>query len=186
MPNEDNDLNMDCVAEGIGDGGGFSETGSSADGDLDSVDFLRQQLQEAETKALRYQADLDNFRRRTRREVDEQLKYAPLPLMSELVDLLDNLHRALDVASSDSGSNGLVEGVKMVAAQFSETLHQNGCKPIEALNQKYDPNLHQAVQMLPHPEVPADHISHVFRAGYQLHDRVIRPSQVVVSTGPAS
>lgn len=162
------------------------QSDAAADSPEKLLEELRNQLKESETKALRFQADLDNFRRRTRRETEEQIKYSALPLMSELLDTVDNLNRALDSANSDSGQGSLLEGVRMVANQLTGILTQYGCHPIEAVGQKFDPKLHQAVQMVASDEHPADHIVQEFRPGYQLYDRVIRPAQVVVSTGSST
>ena len=82
--------------------------------------------------------------------------------------------------------DGLLEGVKMVAQQISTVLENKGCKKIEAVGQPFDPNLHQAVQMQPSDEYESNTVMQELRTGFQLHDRVIRPSQVFVSTGPAN
>ena len=145
---------------------------------------LEEQVQDAEKQHLLAVAELENFRKRSRQATQEQIKYASLPLMSETLEALDNLQRAVDAASDDASSSGLLEGVNMVASQLLSILASHGCKKIESLGKPFDPNLHQAVQMQPSREFPADTVMMELRAGYQLHDRVIRPSQVFVSTGP--
>ncbi len=163
--------------------GDSTQIASGADSPEKLVEILRQQLKESETKALRFQADLDNFRRRTRRETEEQIKYSALPMMSELLDAVDNLNRALESANAETSQGSLLEGVRMVANQLTGILTQYGCHPIEAVGQKFDPKLHQAVQTVVSEEVPANQIVQEFRPGFLLFDRVIRPAQVVVSTG---
>jgi molecular chaperone GrpE len=148
------------------------------------LEQLRGQLAEAENRALRYQADLDNFRRRTRRELDEQLKYASLGLISGILDSLDNLERALSAIPADQADSSVSLGVRMVAQQIHETLRAAGCQKIDAEGQAFDPKLHQAVQTLPSETAPINQVLQEFRTGYQLYDRVIRPAQVVVSSGP--
>lgn len=155
-------------------------------GSSDDVEQLRQELAEAEKKALRYQADLDNFRRRTRREAEDLARYAVLPMVNEILDALDNLRRAIDAGQSGGDTVGLASGVQMVADQISRTLANHGCQPIVSLGQPFDPAQHQAVQMAPSDEYPANHVAAEFRPGFRLHDRVVRPAQVVVSTGPAT
>ncbi len=152
----------------------------------DSAEALRNELAEAEKKALRYQADLDNFRRRTRREAEELARYAAMPLVTEMLDAVDNLNRAIEASATTSQGSALDEGVRMVAAQMQQTLATHGCTPIEAIGQPFDPNLHQAVQMIPSDEVPENHVVHELRSGFRYHERVLRPAQVMVSTGPAS
>ena len=159
---------------------------SDATGEVDEVTALRAQLAEMEKAALRHQADLENFRKRSRAQVQEQLKYASLPLISQMLESVDNLNRATESANDESAdASGIVEGVKMVAQQLSNLLEQQGCKRIEAVGQPFDPNRHQAVQMQPSDEYESNTVMTEIRAGFMLHDRVVRPAQVFVSTGPA-
>jgi molecular chaperone GrpE len=153
--------------------------------DEDSVESLKSKLSEMEKLALRYQADLDNFRKRTRSQTNEQIKYAAMPLLTELLESVDNLNRATEAAQTESEGSGLLQGVTMVATQLQGLLEKNGCQVIESVGQPFDPNCHQAVQMQPSEEHPANTVMHEIRTGYKLHDRVIRPAQVFVSTGPA-
>ena len=145
---------------------------------------LEEQLLDTRKQHLLAVAELENFRKRSRQMTQEQIKYASLPLMSETLEAVDNLQRAVDAAADDASSSGLLEGVNMVASQLRTILASHGCKKIESLGKPFDPNLHQAVQMQPSHEFPANTVMMELRAGYQLHDRVIRPSQVFVSTGP--
>lgn len=147
---------------------------------------LQAQLADAEKRVLLAHADLENFRRRTRRDMQDQLRYASLGLISEILDAVDNLNRAIDAHEKDPGTNGLVEGVKLVAQQLASTLQNQGCKKIEAVGQPFDPTLHQAVQIQASDEVAPNTVLMDLRPGFQLHDRVIRPSQVFVSTGKQS
>ena len=118
--------------------------------------------------------------------MQDQLRYASVPLMNELLEAVDNLHRAIDAHEKDPSSEGLLEGVRLVAQQISTILENNGCKKIESVGQPFDPNLHQAVQMQPSNEFAANSVMRELRTGFQLHDRVIRPAQVFVSTGPST
>lgn len=162
----------------------FGQANEAQDNDSGAQDW-QAQLQEANDKALRYQAELDNFRRRTRREMEEQLKYACLPLINDLLEVQDNLQRALE-AAADQANSGLAQGVQMVAMQLSQLLNAKGCHQIETVGCNFDPNAHQAAQMVHHEDVPVNQIIQELRAGYRLHDRVIRPAQVVISKGPNS
>ena len=172
------EADLDALTEQIGSLG-ESKNDPQQPGD----ENLQAQLADAEKRVLMAQADLENFRRRHRREMGDQLKYASLNLMSEVIESVDNLQRAIESYESDPNGDGLVEGVKMVAQQISAVLESHGCKKIEAVGQEFDPNLHQAMQMQPSKEHPANVVMMDLRSGYQLHDRVIRPSQVFVSTG---
>jgi molecular chaperone GrpE len=163
-----------------------AELAGKSTGPAGEVDALRSQLLDAENRALRYQADLDNFRRRTRREMDEQLKYASLSLINGILDSLDNLERALSSIPREQAETGLAQGVRMVAHQIHETLREAGCQKIEAVGQSFDPKLHQAVQTQVNAAVPVNEVVHELRTGYQLYERVVRPAQVIVSSGPSS
>ena len=152
--------------------------------DEQSPASLKQKLAEAEKLLLLAQADLENFRRRTRRDTQDQIRYAALGLMNELLEVSDNLQRAIEAAESDPASGGLLDGVKMVAQQIFAVLENHGCKKIDAVGQPFDPQVHQAVQMYPSDDVPANSVMQELRTGFELHDRVIRPAQVFVSAGP--
>ncbi len=150
-----------------------------------TVESLQAELADAEKRVLMAHADLDNFRRRTRRDQQDSLKYATLPMMGQILEALDNFDRAMEAHEQDPSGTGLLDGVKMVAQQISDILTEKGCKKIEAVGQPFDPNKHQAMQMQPSDEYEANIVMMDLRPGFELHDRVIRPSQVFVSTGPA-
>jgi molecular chaperone GrpE len=158
----------------------------SAFEEVSELEQLKSELADAEKRILLAQADLDNFRRRMRKEMQDQLKFASTGLITELLESVDNLGRAIDTHQPDANSAGLVQGMKMVFQQLSQTLQTHGCKKIEAIGQPFDPNLHQAVQMQPSADVPPNTVLADLRPGFMLHDRVIRPSQVAVSSAPQS
>ncbi len=148
-------------------------------------DDLETELAEAQGRALRAQAELENFRKRSRREIEEGQKYSKIPLIRDLLPVIDNLERALEAASQDAAAGTLKEGVQMVAQQLQSMLAQHHCVPIDAEGTPFDPNFHEAISELPHPDVERGHIAIVHQVGYRVHDRVVRPSQVIVSSGPA-
>ena len=151
-----------------------------------TVENLQAQLADAEKRVLLAHADLENFRRRNRREMQDQVRYASLALMTEILESVDNLQRAIESYETEPNGDGLAEGVKLVSQQIAACLENHGCKKIDAVGQPFDPNLHQAIQMQPSSEYAANLVAADLRPGFQLHDRVIRPSQVFVSTGPDS
>lgn len=154
--------------------------------ELSEVEQLQAQVADAEKRVLIAHADLENYRKRTRRDMQDQMKYASLRLMNELLESVDNLQRAIESYQQEPNGDGLAEGVAMVSSQISKVLEDHGCKKIEAVGQTFDPNLHQALQMQPSDEHEANIVMQDLRAGFQLHDRLIRPAQVFVSTGPAT
>ncbi len=158
-----------------------TQVGASAEEQLAK---LRQELDEMKDRALRAAAELDNYRKRAQRELQDALRYANMPLLSDLLPVLDNVHRALDSAEKTAVTGPLVEGIKMVAQQLEGVLARHHCKPIDALYSPFDPNLHEAVMQQPSAEHPPNTVVAVVQRGYRLHDRVVRPSQVIVSAPP--
>lgn len=126
-------------------------------------------------------ADLENYRRRVQKEFDQERRFAALPLARDLLPALDNLHRALEAARNGGDVKQLVQGVQMVARQFDDILGRHSVVPIAAAGQPFDPNLHQAIQQLPAPDKPPMTVLSECERGYKMHDRVIRPSSVIVS-----
>lgn len=154
----------------------------------EEMERLRAEVEAANKHALQAQADAENFRKRMRRDLEEQLRFAALPLIGDLLQVRDNLHRALDAASLGSEStpaSGLRDGVAMCVKQLDDVLKKYGATEIPAEGQPFDPNCHEAISQMPSPDHPQGTILHVATPGFRLHDRVIRPSQVVVSGGPA-
>ena len=134
---------------------------------------------------LRLRAEIENVRSRTARELSEQSRYASLPLVRDLLPVMDNIDRALDAAAKSGESSPLVEGFRLVRQQLAAVLQQHNFREIPALGEPFDPQFHAAILQQPSSDVPANHVTMVTQPGYQVHDRVVRPSQVIVSSGPA-
>jgi molecular chaperone GrpE len=148
------------------------------------IEKLRTDLEEAGDRLLRAQAELDNYRKRARRELEDSLRYATMPLLRDLLPLIDNLGRALAAAEKSSEKSGLIDGVKLVAQAFESVLARHDCKRIDALGKPFDPAFHEAILQQPSPDHPPQTVLLVAQDGYTLHDRVVRPAQVIVSTAP--
>ncbi len=147
---------------------------------------LEQQVHEANDRALRSHAELENFRKRSQRELVDERRYAVVPFARDLLAVVDNLERAIEVAEKSPDGSALLDGVKLVADQLESVLQSHQCVRIETVGTPFDPNFHQAIAQEPSDEHPAGVITRETQAGYKLHDRVIRPAQVFVSTGPAT
>jgi len=137
-------------------------------------------------RVLRLQADMENLRARTTRELNEQQRYAAMPILRDLLPVVDNIERAIEAAEKSGEAKSLLDGFKLVHQQLLTLLAQHHCKPIEALAEPFDPQIHAAILQQPNEKIPAQHVAHVAQVGYLLHDRVVRPTQVIISTGPAS
>lgn len=150
------------------------------------VDQLKTELTAAEKRALVAAADLENYRKRANKQIQDQVKYASLNMMNELLESVDNLNRAVEAAEKEDANSALLLGVKMVSDQILNILKSNDCEQIESVGQPFDPNQHEAIQMRPSDEFEANTVMMEIRTGYKLHERVVRPAQVFVSTGPAT
>ncbi len=138
-------------------------------------------MEAAKDRAIRCHAELDNYRKRAARELEERLQYANMSLLRDLVPVLDNVERAIQAAEQNADADALLHGFKMVQQQVEEVLTRHDCRRIEALHLPFDPHVHHAVMQQPSDEHPANTVLMVTQNGYQLHDRVVRPSQVIVS-----
>ncbi|QDU29654.1 heat shock protein GrpE [Anatilimnocola aggregata] len=150
------------------------------------IDQLQAELKKAQDELLRQQAEFENFRKRKAREMEEERKYTILPFARDLLPVVDNLERALDAAAQSGDTTSLRDGVKMVSAQLMNVLAQHHCERIPGVGAEFDPNYHQAIAQEATSEYAAGTVSREAQVGYKLYDRVVRPAQVFVSTGPAS
>jgi molecular chaperone GrpE len=144
-----------------------------------------QQVQESHERFLRAAAELDNFRKRKEREISDLRKYANQALLRELLAVVDNLERALASARESGHPESLMEGVEMTLKELLKIFDQFGVKPIEALEQPFDPNHHEAVMQEPSDAFPSNTVIKELQKGYLLRDRLLRPAMVVVSTESA-
>lgn len=140
-------------------------------------------LDEANDQLLRARAEFDNYRKRVARETQRIRKTAAESLITDLLPALDNLELALQ--HSESNSDGLLEGILMVQKQFKDALERNGLKPIAAMNEPFNPRVHEAVAHIPSSEETKDMILEEYQRGYFLGEQVLRPSKVVVGAGLA-
>jgi molecular chaperone GrpE len=157
---------------------------ADADGD-DSMAGVQADLDRFRDLAMRTQADFQNYKKRCAREKEEALKYANTSLLERLVAIVDNFELGLEAARSEGEKSPVFSGMSLVLKQLQDFLADNGLQPIEAVGQKFDPNLHEAIGHEPSNEVPEGKVIRQSRRGYRLKDRLLRPSSVVVSSGPA-
>ena len=108
-----------------------------------------------------------------------------MAIIRALLPVIDNMDRAIEAAKQNDEAASLLEGFQLVRQQLLTVLEQHHCNPIEAVGKPFDPQIHEAILQQPSDEQPANHILQETQTGYQLHDRVVRASQVIISTGPA-
>jgi molecular chaperone GrpE len=144
---------------------------------------LREEIDDLRDRALRAQAELENFRKRMRREMEDERKYASMPLLRDLLPVVDNVRRAIAAGEKTPEAAAVVDGFKMVLQQLENVLAQYQARRIEALHQPFDPHYHAAIGQQPSLEFPPNTVILVAQEGYLLHDRVLRPAQVMISKG---
>jgi molecular chaperone GrpE len=165
---------------------------------LDEHSALRdalQKLAQAETlimhqkdEVLRVQAEMQNLRRRTELDVEKAHKFGQEKLSAELLAVMDNLERALQVAvdRENESVKSLLQGVELTLKSFSDCFRKFGIAQLDPLGEPFDPQVHQAMVMQENPNVDPDTVTAVMQKGYTLHGRVLRPAMVMVSKAPSA
>ena len=130
-------------------------------------------------------ADLENYRRRVQREMDEARTFQALPLARDLLPGLDNLQRAIQAAEANEAAVDLVAGVRMVLEQVIGVLARHGVEPIPALGEAFDPGVHEAIQQVPSDEHEPMTVIEEVEQGFRIGERVVRPAKVIGTMAPA-
>jgi len=137
---------------------------------------------EIQDKLLRSQADFENMRKRLEREKQDFLKYANEGIVLELLNVLDDLERVINLAEDKHEDlNAFLKGVEMILAHLYELLKTHGVKPVEAEGKVFDPNYHEALMQVENKDLPENTIIEVLQKGYLMYERVIRTAKVKVS-----
>ena len=144
------------------------------------------QAVEEKDRALRTVAEMENLRRRTALDVEKAHKFALEKFANELLPVLDNLERTLQVADkTNEAVKPLLEGVELTLKSMANSVAKFGVIAIDPQGQLFDPNQHQAMSMIENPDVAPNTVIAVMQKGYELNGRVIRPAMVMVSKAPA-
>jgi len=144
---------------------------------------LEQELAKYKETALRAQADFDNYRKRSAREREETLRYANARLLESLFPVIDNFELGMTAARNAEDGGTIVAGLEMVYRQLQDVLKDNGVEVIDADGQAFDPNLHEALGHEASDEVAEGQVLRQIRKGYRLRERLLRPANVIVSSG---
>ena len=161
------------------------------DPEVGSAEALAKQAADARDKMLRTLAEMENLRKRTNREVADARTYSITGFARDVLEIADNLQRALDAVpaeareNADPGLKALIEGVELTERSLLNALEKNGVKKFDPAGGKFDPNFQQAMFEVPDPSVPNGTVVQVVQAGYMIGDRVLRPALVGVSKGGA-
>ncbi|MED1792390.1 nucleotide exchange factor GrpE [Brevibacillus nitrificans] len=139
------------------------------------------QAEEHQNRMLRAMADMDNLRRRVRKEQEDLAKYASQKIVEELLPILDNFERALAADKDSMTLESLLTGVDMVHRQMVQVFEKEGLAAIAAKGQPFDPHVHQAVMQTQDPEFDSGVVVEELQKGYMFKDRVVRPAMVKVN-----
>lgn len=147
---------------------------------------LSTQASEERERTLRAMADLDNARKRAQREREEVVRFGLERVLKDLLPVIDNMDRALELGDRTGRWEGLAEGVRMTRKLLEDTLARHGLKGFSARGQPFDPHLHEAMGHEERADLPANTVSTEVLRGFSLNDRLVRPALVMVSRPPAA
>jgi molecular chaperone GrpE len=179
---QDPDVNdSDAGSDGeVGEG-----TAPEAETEPSPEEVLRAERDAFEEKWLRVVAELDNVRKRSRREVADTRRFAQAEILRSLLEFQDNFERALQSADDNSDTEGAVgfrEGVELIYQKLTGVLKDWGVEPMEALGAEFDPNFHEAVAQTPSEDTEPGKVIEVVQQGFHFGDRVLRPARVIISS----
>ncbi|MDR6303154.1 molecular chaperone GrpE [Nitrobacter vulgaris] len=156
-----------------------------------AVEALTKEVADAKDRMLRTLAEMENLRKRTAREVSDARTYGISGFARDVLDIADNLQRALDAvsaearAAADPGLKALIEGVELTERSLHNALEKHGVKRFDPAGEKFDPNVHQAMYEVPDSSIPVGTVAQVIQAGYMIGERILRPALVGVAKGGA-
>jgi len=150
---------------------------------VSETEQLQQQVADANDNVLRIQAEMQNMRRRAERDVENAHKFALDKFSADLLPVVDNLERALSaINAEDESQKAIAEGIELTLKSFLDVLVRFKIEAVDPAGEPFDANLHQAVSMVPNPDMEPNTVMDVFQKGYTLNGRLIRPAMVVVSS----
>ena len=144
-------------------------------------DQLAAEKADLKDRLLRTLADFDNFRRRAERDRSEYVQFAAMEIVRDLIPILDDFRRAMQVETADKE---YAKGIELIDQRLSETLKKAGLEPIEAVGKPFDPNLHQAVDRVQSEELPDQTVLNEYQSGYNFKGKLLRPAMVKVAVKP--
>jgi molecular chaperone GrpE len=144
-------------------------------------DQLAAEKADLKDRLLRALADFDNFRRRAERDRSEYVQFAAMEMVRDLIPILDDFRRAVKVETADKE---YAKGIELIDQRLFETLKKAGLEPIEAAGKPFDPNLHQAVDLVQSEELPDQTVLEEYQSGYNFKGKLLRPAMVKVAVKP--
>jgi molecular chaperone GrpE len=147
----------------------------------EKVKKLEQIARASNSRAVELQREIDYLKERYRRDLEEQRKYGYERFALDILEILDNFERALEMGKLSSEASSIIQGVEMIYRELKRILEKHHIQEIEVEGKEFDPYMAEAVETQPSSEVPPNTVVRVIRKGYKLHEKVIRPARVVVS-----
>jgi len=158
------------------------DAAEAGDGLVGLLEDARSKADEYQEQLVRLQAEMDNLRKRTAREVEQARKFALEGFARELLNVADSMQLGLQAAGEDAEITALREGVELTLKQLMDVFTRFEVREIEAEGQRFDPEQHEALSIVPSPEHEPNTVMMVVQKGYSLNERLLRPARVVVST----
>lgn len=188
-PKEHSDGQSMAVGQDAGKtglGSSNAEDVGSADGGEDTVATLEAENADLKDRLLRALAEVENVRRRARRDVGDALQYAISRFAGDILSVADNIERALaSVPTHERKGEGalktLVEGIELTERELQNVLARHGIRKLDPAGERFDPNFHEALFEVPDPSVPSGSVSQVVEPGYAIGGRPLRPAKVGVA-----
>ena len=160
-----------------------AEEGQADVADSSAQDDTSEELTKVKDQLLRTVAEMENVRRRAQRDVENAHKFAVEKLLSDLLPVVDSLEKAEEAAKTTDNADSMVEGITLSLKLFVSTLERSGIAIVDPLGEPFDPQLHEAMAMVPNPNAEPNSVMDVMQRGYTLNGRLVRAAKVVVVKG---
>lgn len=149
----------------------------------EEISQAEQQLNEAKDKLIRAHAEMENIRRRAERDVANAHKYALEKFISSLLPVVDSLEQALQHSFDNDSAKAIHEGIELTMKMFLDVLQKAGVEQVDPINDNFNPQFHEAMSIIEHPDAEPNTVIEVFQKGYLLNGRLVRPARVIVVKG---
>jgi molecular chaperone GrpE len=171
------DLDESACAEAAADSEATPETDDAAV----AAAAAEEPQEDGDARYMRLAADFQNFKKRTEKEKSDIYAYANSKFATDLLEVIDNFERAIAQDAGQGADNKFIEGMAMIKDQLVNALERNDVEEIPALGEDFDPNVHNAVQMMESKDYESGKVTDVVQKGYKMKDKVLRPATVVVA-----
>lgn len=173
------------MSDSNGNGSSNSSADNSSADNSNELVKLQAEVEKFKNEYLYLRAEFDNYRKQNIKERADLLKYGAERLGRDLLAVLDNFERALSLTPSSENLQTYVKGIEITSQELKLVLNKNGIQELPSEGQPFNPQFHEALSGEPTNSIPSGHVLRVFQKGYKMHERIIRPAQVVVSQTPS-